>query len=95
MKTEWNVSVFGLVFPLKTIENGDLKTETYENASFSRETPKTESFENAKTKIYPSSILGFKTSAKKGNENERKRSNGNTPFFVPGTLGENGVMETV
>ena len=24
MKTEWNVSVFGLVFPLKTIENGDI-----------------------------------------------------------------------
>ena len=24
MKTEWNVSVFGLVCPLKTIQNGDI-----------------------------------------------------------------------
>ena len=71
-----------------------MKTETSENASFSMETPKMESFENANnSNLY--NILGFKTSANKGNENEQKRSNGNTPVFVPGALGENGVMETV
>ena len=71
-----------------------MKTETSENASFSMETPKTESCENANnSNLY--NILGFKTSANKGNENEQKRSNGNTPVFVPGALGENGVMETV
>ena len=64
--------------------------ETSENASFSMETPKTESSEN-NNNLYI--ILGFKTSTNNGNENERKRSNGNTPVFVPGALGENGVIE--
>ena len=48
IKMEWHVSVFELVLPFETIENGDAwKRRHFENATFSIETPKTESFENA------------------------------------------------
>ena len=79
----------------------DLKTETFENASFSMETPKTESFENAKTKIYPTSSVSKRVRTKEMKTNDkgvmetpkgfkiiRKRSDMKTETF------ENGVMET-
>ena len=81
--------------PLKTL----FKVEWFENGDVWRRIVLNGNIENGVIrKRYNNNlyiILGFKTSANKGNENEQKRSNGNTPVFVPGALGENGVMGTV
>ena len=44
--------------------------ETSENASFSMETPKTESFENAKTTIYTTSSVSKRVRTKEMKTNE-------------------------
>ena len=70
--------------------------ETFENASFSMETPKTESFENATTATTTDLVPNkARKCLNRGNENEQKRNNGNTSVFSPGSLGENEVMEMV
>ena len=72
-----------------------MKTETSENASFSMETPKMESFKNATTTIYTTSSVSKRVQTKE----MKTKENGvmQTPPFSHQALfcalGENGVME--
>ena len=72
------------------------KMETFENAtSSSMETVNIESFENVATTTDLAPKSKEKECLNKGNDNERKGSNGNTTVYLQGSVGGNRVIETV